>query len=150
MRTVVAPHSEIVGTDKHSGHSIPVTAGAAHPSLASPEHQFEWHGPGPQFPHMQLNQNWLTDANAQYYQPNNQQPFFTTPNYDRPQTLWPRHDSFYPTESNIQNDSKPQGFHNAHNKDMSVSSGVTMVPKTANDVFPTQSELARSGHVGQT
>lgn len=92
----------------------------------------------------------MTNANAQYYQPNNQQPFFTTPNYDRPQTLWPRHDSFYPTENNIQNDTKPQDFSNAHNKDTSGPSGVTMVPRIANDAVPTQFDLARSGHVADT
>jgi hypothetical protein len=92
----------------------------------------------------------MTDANAQYYQPNNQQPYFTTPNYDRPQTLWPRHDSFFPTENNAQNETKPQGFNNAHNQDMSVPSGVTMVPRISKDAVPTQSELAHSGRFADT
>lgn len=97
---------------------------------------------------MQPNQNWMTDANAQYYQANNQQPFFTTPNYDRPQAMWPRHDSFYPMENNTQNDIKAQSFSGAHSKDMSIPTGVTMVPR--NDAVPIQSELARSDHFGET
>lgn len=132
----------------HSGQDVPVTAGAAYPTPASPEHKFEWNGP--QFHHMQPTESWMTDANAQYYQPNNQQPLFTTPNYNQPQTMWPRHDPFYPTDTDVQNDAKPQVFNNIPSQDTAVPSGVTMVPRNPSNAFPTQSALSRNGRVADT
>lgn len=134
-------------TDNHSGQNIPVAAGAAYPSPASPEHEFEWPVPGPQFNHIPPNGNWMTNANAQYYQPNNQQTFFTTPNYDRPQMPWPRHDSFYPTENNTQCDTTAQGFHVPQNKDTGLPSDITMVPRNDSDAFLARSSGAPGGRV---
>lgn len=151
MRPAVPSYSQYTLTDNNSGQNVPVATGAAYPSPASPEHQFEWHGPGPQFHHVQTNGSWMTDANAQYYQPNNrQQPFFTTPNYNRPQTMWPRHDSFYPIENNNHNDAKAQGFNKGPNQNARLPSGVTMVPRKSNDTYPTQSELARNSRGADT
>ena len=134
MRPAIPSMSKLATTDKYSGQHIPVTAGAMYPPPASPRHQFEWPVPGPQFDHIQVNNSWMSDANAQYYQPNNQQPFFTTPNYSRPQTLWPRHDSCYPME-NTQDGTKSQGFNNTQNQNAGLPSGATMVPRTDNDAF---------------
>jgi hypothetical protein len=89
----------------------------------------------------------MTNANAQYYQPNNQQPFFTTPNYGRPQMPWPRHDSFYPTENNTQSDTTTQGFNVPQNKDTGLPSGITMVSRNNSDAFLAHSAGARRGHV---
>jgi hypothetical protein len=138
-------------TDKNSGQNVHVATGAAYPSPASPEHQFEWHGPDPQFHHVQTSDSWMTDANAQYYQPNNQQqPFITTPNYNRPQTTWPSHDSLYFTDNNNQNDAKAQGVSNVLNQNPRLPSGVTMIPRISNETFPTQSALDRNGRGADT
>ena len=151
MRPAAPPYSQCTLTDNNSGQNVPLATGATYPSPASPEHQFEWHGPGPQFHHTQPTDSWMTDANAQYYQPNNQQqPFFTTPNYNRPQTMWPRHDSFYPVDTTIQSESKPQVFNNMQNLDPSLPSGVTMVPRNNNNAFSTHSAVPRRDRAAES
>jgi len=147
VRPVVISSFQASTTDKHRGELIPVAAGSAYPSPPSPEHQFEWPAPAPQFHHVQANDSWMTDTNAQCYQPNNninnQQPFFTTPNFDPPQMAWPRHDSFYPVDTTMQNDSKPQVFNVMQNQDPGLPSGVTMVPRNNSNAFSTHSAVAR-------
>ena len=150
MIAAIQSKSSSATTDKHSGLNIPVAAGTMYPSPASPEHQFEWPVRGLQFNHMQPNESWMTSANAQYYQPNNQQPFFTIPNYNRPQTVWPRHDSCYHMETKLQSGPKTQGCNNAKNQDAGLPSGISKVPRNASNAFATHSARARRGHVADT
>jgi hypothetical protein len=96
---------------------------------------------------VQVSESWMTNNNAQYYQPNNQQPFFVNPNFDQSQVTWPRHDSYYPTEDHAKSDGRAQGFNDAQAKDTGFPMGVTMVPRNANDTFPGQQSAARRGRV---
>lgn len=126
-----------------------MTAGMEYPSPISPEHQFDWPGSGPQFHHMQMNESWMNTPNTQYYQSNNQQPFFATPNFDQSQMSWPRHDSYYPIDNDGRGETRAQDF-NVQSKDTGLTSGVTMVPRKANDAFPTHNAEAHRGRAADT
>jgi hypothetical protein len=99
---------------------------------------------------MQMNDSWMNTKYSQYYQPNNQQPFYATPNSDQSKMTWPRHDSYYPMDNNIQSETRAQGLSEAQSKHIGPPSGITMVPRNASVALQTHGIAARRGRVAES
>jgi hypothetical protein len=125
-----------------------------YPALVSPEQQFHWPGLGTRYQQMQPFEAWtnnpLGNANSNVYSDNNQQPFFTTPDFDQSRMTWPRNDSYYSTQDNIGHDPRMQYFNGTQSKDAGAPSEIAMVPRNSNAPLSTRITAPGRGRVADT
>jgi hypothetical protein len=110
-------------------------------------------------PNLNLNANLYSSPNASFdanlnsnpHPTNNQQqPFFTIPDFDQSRMTWPRNDSYYSTEDNIGHDPRIQDFNDAQRKHAGAPPGVTLVPRSSNNARPTHTTGTGRGRGADT